>query len=169
MQNKVYSYYKELPSWAKGVVVIGGIAIVYFTAKQLISRIRKQAEVKLQRETIDTQKKELDNLLNTGARLSYPQSNYKAWADSIVEDFKGCDVGNHNVVNFGNIIAKFKNNADFLALTTAFDIRQYPDCLSWFNADFKGNLNQAVRNEFNDKEIQMFNNTLASKNITYRF
>lgn len=169
MANKVYSYYTELPSWAKGVVVVGGIAIVYFTAKQFINRIKDQAEKKKQRDSVITQKSELDNMLKTGARLTYAPSQYKTWSNQIVENFRGCDVGNSNVVFFGNVISKLRNDADFLALSTSFDIQTYKDCFSWFNADFSGNLSQAVSNEFTDKEIQMFNNTLRDMKITYRF
>ena len=53
MANKVYQYYTELPSWAKGIVVIGGIAIVYFTTKQFIAKIKKQAESKDAKTSVD--------------------------------------------------------------------------------------------------------------------
>lgn len=167
MANKVFDYYKDLPQWAKGVVVIGGIAIVYFTTKQIIDRIKEQATTKKQRESVTTQKNELKKLLNQGVKLSYPESQYRTWADQISSEFGGCDPLNSSYGKFVNILYKLKNDADFLALTTAYDIRTYDQC--GIGSDFTGNLQQAVNDEFDNNEIVKINTELAKQKITYKF
>jgi len=168
MANKMYSYYKELPSWAKGVVVIGGIAIVYFTSKQLIARIKGQSEAKKMRESIITQENELKNKLDTGLRLSYPNSQYQSWANQIANEFAGCDPLNASFGKFVNILGALKNDADFLKLSTSFDIKTYDQCGLW-NGDFKGTLAEAVNDEFNNNDLLKINKLLRDRKITYQF
>ena len=52
MQDKVYNFYKELPPWAKGVIVVGGAAVVYFTATRIFRNI-KNARNKRDAKTVD--------------------------------------------------------------------------------------------------------------------
>ena len=44
--EKTLEYYKELPSWAKGAVVVGGLLIVYIVGNKVYSALkpRPQAE-----------------------------------------------------------------------------------------------------------------------------
>jgi hypothetical protein len=35
MANKVFDYYKELPSWAKGIVVVGALALFTYLRVKL--------------------------------------------------------------------------------------------------------------------------------------
>ena len=54
-----------IPGGAKGVVVVGGIAIAYFTAKQLIARVKKNAEKKKEDEQQNLRKKILQKKTNS--------------------------------------------------------------------------------------------------------
>jgi hypothetical protein len=183
MDNKAFSYYKELPSWAKGVVVIGGIAIVYFTAKQLIDRIKKEGEIKKQTETIKEEKQDLEQLQSEGKKATFNESQYKIWADAIQSQFKGCDTTpkvpfaptttfwvitnwSGSGASFVNIISKFKNDIDFLKLNQAWGIRSYPDCL-W--GTITGTLPMALRDELDDSEIESINKALAKQGIKYQY
>ena len=65
MASKVFEVYKDLPSWAKGVVVVGGIAIVYFTTKSFLKRIKQSAEKNKSMETVISQKNEVKELEDT--------------------------------------------------------------------------------------------------------
>jgi hypothetical protein len=182
MANKMFSYYKELPSWAKGVVVIGGIAIVYFTSKQFIARIKKQGEIKKQTETLDQEKKDLEDITKGGAKATFSDSQYRIWADAIQSQFKGCDFipkvpllptstiwlsnWSGSGATFVNIIYKFKNNVDFLKLNQAWGIRSYPDC-GW--GTVTGTLPMALRDELDDNEITSINKALTKQGITYQY
>jgi len=60
MANKFYDYYKELPSWAKGVVVVGGLGVVYIFASQVIKKLKQDAEIEIKNrkaEVIEEEKR----------------------------------------------------------------------------------------------------------------
>ena len=178
MKNKVFDYYKELPAWAKGVVIVGGIAIVYFTTKQFIGRIKKQGQLKKANEVINEQKEEKKKLEETGMRASYSPSQYKAWADGIVNQFDGCDFSPENYlipsmfasysgVYVYKIFEKLNNDVDFLSLQTAYGIRKYDNCGLW-NGDFEGSLTASLTDELTTSELKQINNLLIKKGIKYR-
>ena len=110
MANKVYQYYKELPSWAKGIVVVGGIAIIYFATKQTIARLRKQSESKDAKTSVENAKNELQQLSNDCIRPTITKSQADAYAEKIVKQFKGADLllGSYDVVNqiFKDLISR---------------------------------------------------------------
>ena len=180
MANKVFDYYKELPSWAKGVVVVGGIAIVYFTSKQLIARIKKQGEIKKDMAVVIDQQNEVKVLEQTGARASFSDSQYKSWADAIQKQFDGCDFSYQNYIlpesffsysgaKVYQILNNFKNNLDFLKLSTAWGIRTYDKCGLWNGNVENVSLSGAISDELTEIEIKDLNKLLTKKGITYRF
>ena len=168
MDNKVFSYYKELPSWAKGVVAIGGIGIAFYIGYTLIRRIKSQAETIKMRETVVTQETELKDKLDTGMKLTYGESQYKGWANQLAVEFAGCDPFNASFGILINILYALKNDADFLKLCTSYDVRSHDQCGVW-NGDFKGNLYEAVKDEFNNDDIIKLNKALRLQKITYQF
>jgi hypothetical protein len=170
MQNKLLDYYKELPAWAKGVVVIGGITIIYFTTKQFISRIKKQGKLAKVNQEIIEQKNELKNLEQTGLRASFPDSQYKSWADAIENEFDGCDPFGTSPTYLNKILKQLKNDVDFLKLQTAWgNNRKYDKCGLW-NGDIENkSLTYCVKDELDNGQIEDANKILASKGISYRF
>jgi len=186
MANKVFNYYKELPSWAKGVVVVGGIAKVYFTTKSFLKRIKQSAEKSKSMETVISQKKEVKELEDTGLRATFSDSQYKAWADALQTQFDGCDfniadwyspiLAIWNYAHYSNsgkklvmIISKFKNDLDFLKLSTAWGVRTYDQC-GWGTGNVENaTLSKAISDELNEGEISKINGALGKQGIKYRF
>ena len=185
MANKFYDYYKDIPTWAKGVVVVGGIAIVYFTAKSFLKRVKSNAEKGKAMETVNAQKKEEKNLEDTGLKATFSDSQYKAWADALQNQFDGCDIdifdfltipalwknfsGTNSAKKLVSIISKFKNDLDFLKLSTAWAIRTYDQC-GWGMGNVENaSLSKAVSDELNEREISTINSNLAKLGITYKF
>jgi len=186
MATKVYDYYKDLPSWAKGVVVIGGIAIVYFTAKSILKRVKLSAETAKEREALNTQSSEIKTIEQQGVvKASYPDSQYSNWAAQIQKQYDGCDgswgrtilsftpptwLFDTNWSNSGamtaNIFYKLNNNLDFLKLSKAYGIRTYDQCGLW-NGNFTGSLQQAIVDELDEQERGTLNQILKKKGITY--
>jgi hypothetical protein len=166
MANKVYTFYKELPQWAKGVVVVGGIAIIYFTAKQTIARIRKQAEKKDAQTSVDDAKAELNELVKSGTRPTITKSQADAYAEKIVKQFKGADLFLGSFALVDNIFKSLKNNADFLLLKASFGVKTYDDA---FIGKVKNvTLESAIQDELTQMRINDLNKTLAKQGITYR-
>jgi hypothetical protein len=120
---------------------------------------------------------ELEAELPTLPAPTFTDSQYGIWADSIQQQFAGCDysialpgqlTGSGKVLN--NILKQLNNDADFAKLVIKYGVREYDQCGVWpMSGNFRGNLNQAVTDELASSEISMVNSTLASRNIKYRF
>jgi hypothetical protein len=187
VQNKIMEVWQGLPPWAKGVVAIGGIAIGYFGVTSFIGKLKADAALADARATQQNQEKELEDLQNQGVKPSFPTSQYKQWADELQNQFDGCDSGGLRIpvdpryfggifwsnsgAKIANILLQFKNDADFLALSTAWGAsRTYDQCgPSWATGSFTGNLSQSVTDELDTREIIALNEYLATKKISYRF
>ncbi len=187
MANKVYQYYTELPGWAKGVVAIGGIAIVYFTTKSIMKRLRLSAETKKDRDTIRQEEKEIKDIVQDGVmKQSYAESQYKTWASQLKNQYSGCDgsfgrpilqfipptwLGNIMWSNSGaltaNIFFKLKNNLDYLKLSSSYGVSTYDKCGLW-NGDFTGNLQSSIADELDENEREALNKILSKNGITYQ-
>lgn len=186
-QNKAYEVWTGLPTWAKGVIAVGGIAVTYFAVRGIWKRIKLNAELEKARKTQQEFKNDLNNLARNGIKPSYAKSQYNAWADSIQKQFSGCDWNNNafdmsdplfgwagSFSGSGKVLVKIlenlKNDADFAALNEAYGIRTYDQCGIWpFATDFTGNLFQAVIDELDNGEINAINKRLAKKGIKYKF
>jgi hypothetical protein len=180
MSNKGLTYWNGLPTWAKGVIAVGGLAIGYFAVKGFLNKLKSDAEKQDAVVTQQTQEQELENLQNNGVQRSFAISQYKQWADEIQNQFDGCDVSlsvawlskymmSTSGAKLGDIIMKFKNDADFLALNTAWGSSRTYDQCGFFTGNFTGNLSQAVTDELTLNEIKVINEQLAKQGITYRF
>ena len=169
MNNKAFEYYKELPSWAKGVVVIGVLGVAFIVGNRIYKAIKEQQKNKDQRKTQDEQMKEKKNLQDLGMRLTYPVSQYRAWADAIQTQLSGCDPFERSMSTIGNVIGKLKNDLDFLELSTAWGASRTYDQCGWGMGDFTGSFQQAVNDELRTVEINILNKTLQEKGIKYRF
>jgi hypothetical protein len=168
--NQAVEVYKDLPTWAKGVTVIGVLGIGYIIYNRIYKSFKERSKTEFQRETQREQENEVKNLENTGMRKTFPSSQYKAWADTIASEFDGCDPLGTSLGAVANAINPLKNDLDFLSLSTAFGIRTYDKCgFSWATGEFTGNLSQAVNLELTVKERAFINKILADKKISYRF
>lgn len=180
MQNKVYQYYTELPTWAKGVVVIGSIGIAYIVGSNVMSAIKNMKNAKLAKE----RQKQFDSeLKNEKTPASFSPSQYTSWANAIATAFQGCDyasIGNHVPIlgtfvywsNSGstvyNIIDKFKSNSDFLNLQKAFGTRTISKSFLCGGDYTNYDLSAAVTAQLNQKEVNGINELLKKKGINYQ-
>jgi len=118
---------------------------------------------------------ELEAELPTLPAPTFTDAQFSLWADSIQEQFAGCDPSgglfmsaSGKLVN--NILKQLNNDADFAKLVIIYGTREYDQCGVWpFSGNFRGNLNQAVVDELTNSELSTLNSTLASRNIKYRF
>jgi hypothetical protein len=76
--EKTLEYYKELPSWAKGVVVVGGLLIVYIVGNKIYSALKPRP----------VEEKNISNDIERLSRLmkpTYTDSSYDGYAKTIYE------------------------------------------------------------------------------------
>jgi hypothetical protein len=176
MANKVFDYYKDLPQWAKGIVVVGGIAIVYFTTKQIIKRVRGQAERKLDTQESDDAKKDLKDLEDKGVRPTLSSTQLESIINNLVQSMNDCGTDEQLIYNQ---FKKINNEADVYALLNKWQIRYYRPCsvsspisyAKWLANDkaFGGSLSTWLSYDLSSSEIGKINKILSDKNIKFKF
>lgn len=188
-QSKALEVWNGLPPWAKGVVAVGGLAVVYFAGRPIYQAIKRKIESANARKTKVEFTDDLRRLANQGIRPTFLQSQYLGWADQIQNQFSGCDF-QQNVFDMSDpllwwagsysgsgklivgIVKSLRNDADFAALVIAYGVRTYPQCGSIFGFnlfdDVTGNLFGAIIDELDQGERDGINKYLESKGITYR-
>ena len=165
MANKAFSYYKELPAWAKGVVVVGGLAVTYIFVSQIISRIKKQASDKLNQQGVESAKDDLAELKRRGMKGTLTKGQTDAMVDAILNQYKGADLLVQSYDVTAREFNKLKNDIDFLNLKTSWGVRTYPDAL-WGSVS-NVTLEAAIQNELFNSSIDKLNTILSKKGITY--
>lgn len=109
-------------------------------------------------ENIKNKKKELEitkDIKGTGKKLSYPESQYQVFADTLYISMDGAGTYEEQVAG---VMYKMKNDADVLKLIQKFGTKDGYSLTEWINGDF-------------DEENKNFyvNQILAKKGITIRF
>lgn len=168
--------YKELPPWAKGVAVVGTIAIVYFTAKSFLGRVKKQAEMKANLQESTVASAELAELKRQGINPTLQPSMIQSIITSLMDAMDGCGTNESRVYeNF----RKLNNIADLQLLIKTWGVRYYRPCAAsqpvsyakwlWDNKAFGGSLSTWLNYELTSSEISKINDIFASKGINYKF
>lgn len=143
----------------KPALIVTGVTIGGLIAWKLIKRgfafgrqVQERSEFEKEKDT---------------KKLTYPKTQYKAWADTLTEAWYQYPFGLGTVEEtVYNIIRKLKTNNDWLELQKAYGVRPY------YYGGFKYddfNLVEAIT--FEDEEGEMrkkINAIFASKGITYR-
>jgi len=171
MKEQLGNYFKELPSWAKGVVVVGGLVVIYSVYRSISNRIKSEAAKK----KLLNNKSELKDRKDRGEVSTYSKSQFDGWANSLVQQFSGCDV---EFTPFGlstsgqmlyDIASRLYTDVDFLELVDSYGTRTYDEC-GWWTGDLKDfTLQESVTSELSDTEIGKINTKLASNGLTYQF
>jgi hypothetical protein len=165
MANKAYTYYTELPAWAKGVVVVGGLAVTYIFVSQIISRIKKQASDKENRQAVESAKDDLQDLNKRGVKPTLTKAQTDSMADAILNQYKNADLLLQSYTVTERQFNKLKNDADYLMLKTSWGVRTYPD--AFFGNVSNVTLEAAIQNELFNSSISKLNTILSKKGINY--
>jgi len=167
--GKIYKYYKDLPQYAKGVVVIGltgsAIFLGYMLYKKLFpSQSEKDAAKLLTSVTNDIAQARAENIQQT-----FPDANYNTYANTIYEGMRYAIGDDYKAVV--ETCKKMQNKLDVALLIKAFGTRQNyvfgveagtpMDMLTFIKLE--------LGNEwwFGDK-VKDINNNWTAKGIPYR-
>ena len=174
MANKVFQYYQELPPWAKGVVIVGGLAVTYIFASQIVSAIRRKKDEKKQLLEIGSANNDLSVLAKNGIKPTLSKSSLEAMSSAIIDAVNGCGTSNDKV---NAQFQKLNNDADMLAFITTFGLRKKQRCL--FSDDARESftsqytpamtLSAHLQSDLSQGDINSVNKILAGKKIKYRF
>lgn len=169
--------YTELPSWAKGVVVVGGLVVGYVAVTSIIGAIKGAINKGKSEQEVNTAKDELQQQINNGNKPTIARSTAEAISSGIVEAANDCDVTGNGA---RTIISKFdniQNQADMLLLVDVFGLRKKVRCpftsdtreSFWSKYTTPISLSAILGSELSQGQIDTINKNLASKGIKYKF
>lgn len=122
MKNQVYQYYKDLPSWAKGVVVVGGGLILFLVGKRVYKAVFPNEAERKNRQLFNDVAKEINNYQNAGLKASFVDSQYETFANTIYNSMRFASGDDYATVEL--TMKRMKNNLDVAKLIKAFGKRQ---------------------------------------------
>lgn len=172
----VYKYFKDLPPWAKGVVIVGGGAALYFTGVTIYHNYKRNQDNKDATKAADAAQKELVDLKAKGITPSLSGSQFQALSESLVQAMNGCGTDEQKVYN---VFKQMKNDADIRQLIASFGLRYYEPCaasqpisyLHWQINDkaYGGGLPTWLSYDLDASEIDAINAILKANRVNYSF
>jgi hypothetical protein len=117
MLKNIKTSFLKAPNYIQIALAGGGLYVVYKTYNLLFKNAQEQTNKAIQDQT----KKELDVVLRN-TKLSYPPSQYLAWANIIYNSTMYGLGDNYGAVK--QVLLLMKNNADVLKLVQAYGSRQ---------------------------------------------
>ncbi len=176
MANKLIDYYKDLPTWSKGVVAVGGLAVVVVVGYTVYRKIKINWDLKKNLEESNSASNDLKDLENKGIKPSLSNSQIMTIINSLKEAMSGCGTNEQRVYdNF----SKLNNDADVLLLLKLWKVQYYEPCnithpisyTRWMFNDksFGGNLSEFLNYDMTTSEITKINSIFAKKGIKHRF
>lgn len=171
MQNKVYTYYKELPSWGKGVVVIGVGVVAFLVGRKIYKVAFPSAEEKKGRQMLTNVNQDIRTNISKGLKQTFSDSNYDAFANTIYNGMRyavGDDYGTVEAT-----LKKMMNDLDVAKLIKTFGVRQnYIFGIPKGNAvDLFTMVQEELGNEYfglTNYRIKNINSDWKKKGITYQ-
>jgi hypothetical protein len=113
--DNVYKYYKDLPPWAKGVVVVGSLGMAYIIGSKIYAGLKpKPKEIKNIENDISD--------LETKMKASYGDAAYDGYANTIYEAQR-TSMGNDSGTIM-DVALLMRNNLDLAKLIQAYGTRQ---------------------------------------------
>lgn len=122
-QNKTLEVWNGLPTWAKGVVAVGGLVLVYMVGRQVWKLIKPKSEQEQSnKEIVQGAKDDIRTFEQQGQKQSFSNLQYDQFANTIYNGMRyavGDDYGTVEIT-----MKKMKNNLDVAKLIQAFGSRQ---------------------------------------------
>lgn len=163
----VYKYYKELPPWAKGAVIVGGITVTFLTGRATWRKVKSMLEKgKLMKEGKEAGQ-ELINLQKQGINPTISDAQVEGFANTLQTAFSGCGTDEAAVIN---VVRQLKNEADVMKLIAKYGLRKHDACNWEFDfSDKEMTLSAAISDELDVFEKAAVNVQLEKNGIKYRF
>lgn len=121
-KDNLYKYYTELPQWAKGIVVVGGVGIVGLIGFKLYQKIFPSQTERDSQKLVNSLQGDIARWKREGLTQSYPDAEYQTLANSAYDGMRYCVGDTYSDVE--SIMKKMQNNLDVALLVSAFDVRQ---------------------------------------------
>jgi|GEM_PF-2363476 len=171
MAVKVYQFYASAPPAGKVMFIGAGVAlavVAYIAIAKTIKNINRKKDLRGQIKAAQDATAAVNTYKSQGVNLSYPEAQYSAWASAIHNAFGGCDPSSDDMGAVANAMNQMKNDADVYKLISVFGVRKWDEC-GWWRGDVESDLVGGVRHELDQTDINIINNILSGKNISFRF
>jgi len=163
--NKIFETYKELPSWAKGVVVVGGIAIAYIVGNTIYKKLFPTPPTQ---ELLNVE----DDITNFSKiyKQSFPDSAYDQYA-VVIYNAQRTSFGNDSGT-IQDTLKLMNNDLDVAKLIKSYGVRQdYAFSLPTDSYTLLGAAKKGISDDLFGAftyRINDVNKDWASKGITYK-
>lgn len=147
----------------KTIYYIGGAVIAYFL---ILKPVLQKLNIVKSQDEIDREK-EKEKYLESGSEV--PTKTFGEWAiiaDQIWEDLRYTALDDDKA-DAGYQVARVKNNADFKLLFKAFGKRR--EYFFGVPSGSEKDLQQFIKSNLSDSQVQIINANYRKKNITYQF
>ena len=161
--DKVYNYYKDLPPWAKGVVVVGGLGMVYIIGSKIYAATKPKTQdiVNIENDI---------NKLEVKMQPSYGDASYDQYANTIY-NAQRTSMGNDSGAIL-DVAKLMKNDLDIAKLVKAYGTRQdYAFGFPTEKYGLFGAMRKGIESDLfgaYSYRIGKVNSDWASKGITYQ-
>ena len=168
---KVYQYYKDLPPWAKGVVVVGGVLVVYLVGSRVYRAVFPTEAQRKNRELEKNIDSEISKLQGNGKKASFSDSNYNTFANTIYNSMRYAVGDDYGTVEL--TLKRMQNDLDVAKLIKAFGVKQ--DYFFGLPAGDKMDLFTYIQKElgneyggFTNYRVKNINEDWKKKGISYQ-
>jgi len=168
---KVYQYYKDLPPWAKGVVVVGGVVVVYLVGSRVYRAVFPTEAQRKNRELEKNIDSEISKLQGNGKKASFSDSNYNTFANTIYNSMRYAVGDDYGTVEL--TLKRMKNDLDVAKLIKAFGVKQ--DYFFGIPAGDKMDLFTYIQKELGNEyggltnyRVKRINEDWSKKGISYQ-
>jgi len=126
--NTVFKFYTELPSWAKGVLAIAGLAVAGLAGYKIYKAVKDAQDKKDSKDAAKDVKSDLKLLQQQGMKPSFPDSAYTNTVSTIVKKLDGCDGFSPELDVVREIAKVVKNKYDWYYLVYKFGVKTISNC-----------------------------------------
>ena len=162
---KLGELYKELPTWAKGTVVVGTLAgatvLVLFTVKKL-RQLAEERKLNSEGNSAD------DDLNESNTKPTLSKAALEGMCQTLTAAFDGCGTDEDAI---RRVFTRCRNKEDVLALIKTYGNRKFDAC-NW-SGDFgnsSGSLSNALTQELDNDDLETYvNKPLRDARIDYSF
>jgi len=173
-----YQYYKELPAWAKGVVIVGGVGLVFVVGRPIYKKLFPSPEEKANTNVLKDSTKSIKDLKSKGMVSSIPETQYSILANQLY-NLAGYNIIGNQYGQAETILKNLKNDLEVALLINAYGVRKTHDALFPFGEDQDlfsmvkskiGNdmLNTSAITHGSNWRLKEINSDWAKKGITYK-
>jgi hypothetical protein len=154
---KAGNYFTQLPTWAKGVLAVGGLAIVAFVGYKIYKKIQDQQGKGDEKDVINEVKQEERELIQQGLKPSFNDSVYESSANLIFQKLDGCEMSSSELDVMREVVRVCQNKLDWAKLVRAFGTRTVDNC-GWGTGETAYSLPTLLKDQLDSTEVGGVNN-----------